>query len=278
MGQPKTKTPPAHEHGRRRHDERTITVMDEIEHIEKKELTPSEREVLDRDRERWKRIGSGAHLDEWLEFYPGLDIRRRLAMRLAHMNEPKGSAYNQYYGHMLRQMGVDTDDKRLMTTLTAVAWLGDNPERVTILREIREAMTPGQRSRLNSPIAARQRVEAELKARAQKAAAKQAPSSEPSASKEAPAASNEELSAKDRLAAAMQQIGTLIATIETKDREIRELKETIAGTVTLADLKRDPIILARRIVDNAPSSWATQVADSIPYEISRKARQAKAKK
>ena len=34
-----------------------------------------------------------------------------------------------------------------------------------VLRELREAMPPGQRSRLNSPITARQRVEAILQAR-----------------------------------------------------------------------------------------------------------------
>jgi hypothetical protein len=46
-----------------------------------------------------------------------------------------------------------------------VLWLGDAPERMQILHELREAMTPGQRSRLNSPITARQRVEAILLAR-----------------------------------------------------------------------------------------------------------------
>ena len=45
-----------------------------------------------------------------------------------------------------------------MSALTAVLWLGDDPERVRVLRELREAMTPGERSRLNSPISARQRV------------------------------------------------------------------------------------------------------------------------
>ena len=44
-------------------------------------------------------------------------------------------------------------------------WLGDDPERMKVLRDLRDAMSPGQRSRLNSPITARQRVEAILKAR-----------------------------------------------------------------------------------------------------------------
>jgi hypothetical protein len=46
-----------------------------------------------------------------------------------------------------------------------VQWLHDDAERLNILREIRETMTPGERSRLNSPISAKQRVLAVLKAR-----------------------------------------------------------------------------------------------------------------
>jgi hypothetical protein len=47
-----------------------------------------------------------------------------------------------------------------------VQWLHDDAERLNILREIRETMSPGERSRLNSPISAKQRVLAVLKARA----------------------------------------------------------------------------------------------------------------
>lgn len=65
---------------------------------------------------------------------------------------------------MLRLAGFDIRDKRLVTTLTAIAWLDDDLERMTILREILNAMTPGERSRLNFPISARQRVEHILKA------------------------------------------------------------------------------------------------------------------
>jgi hypothetical protein len=31
---------------------------------------------------------AGGHLDDWLSYYPGLAIRRRLAMRLAFVNRP----------------------------------------------------------------------------------------------------------------------------------------------------------------------------------------------
>jgi hypothetical protein len=65
--------------------------------------------------------------------------------------------------------GFYTDDEAkssaIKTTMTAVLWLYDEPERLAILREIRETMTQGERSRLNSPISARQRVEKILRAR-----------------------------------------------------------------------------------------------------------------
>jgi len=43
-----------------------------IDTIKQTDLTVSERQVLDDDRERWRRMGSGAHLDDWLAYGPGL--------------------------------------------------------------------------------------------------------------------------------------------------------------------------------------------------------------
>ena len=68
----------------------------------------------------------------------------------------------QAFAELMKADGLDTMDR---TSISAVLWLGDDPERLKVLRELREAMTPGQRSRLNSPITARQRVEAILQAR-----------------------------------------------------------------------------------------------------------------
>jgi hypothetical protein len=136
-----------------------------IDDIEQIELTPSERAVLAEDRERWKKMGAGAHLDEWLAYGPGLMIRRRLAMKLAYTNKPEGRGYTAAYGRLMLHDGMDWKDNTVKTSMTAVLWLHDDPERMSILREIRETMTPGERSRLNSPISARQRVENVLKAR-----------------------------------------------------------------------------------------------------------------
>ena len=68
-----TAGPPAREHGRHRHDDHRgrMTAMT-IDTIKQTDLTVSERQVLDDDRERWRRMGSGAHLDDWLAYGPGL--------------------------------------------------------------------------------------------------------------------------------------------------------------------------------------------------------------
>lgn len=134
-----------------------------VDTIKQTELTPSEREVLARDRERWLRMSGGGHLDDWLAYGDGLMIRRRLAMRLSYVNSPEGKGYARAFKELMKADGLDTMDK---TSISAVLWLHDDAERLNTLREIRESMTPGERSRLNSPISARQRVEKELKARA----------------------------------------------------------------------------------------------------------------
>ncbi len=162
----KTVTPPAGEHGRRLHndDRGRITAMT-IDDIEQSELTASERQVLAEDRARWKRMGAGAHLDEWLAYGPGLMIRRRLAMKICHTNRPEGRCYTAAFARLMLHDGLHWSDNRVKTSMTAVLWLHDAAEHMQVLREIREEMTPGERARLNSPISARQRVEKVLNAR-----------------------------------------------------------------------------------------------------------------
>jgi hypothetical protein len=129
------------------------------------ELTAEQRGVLALDRERWQRMGRGAHLDDWQAFAPGQLIRRAQAMVIAGTNEPKGRAYNKAIAALLERDGLGTMDR---PSLTAVLWLHANPEHLVILNEIISTMTEGERSRLNSPITARQRVQKVLKKRANK--------------------------------------------------------------------------------------------------------------
>jgi hypothetical protein len=133
----------------------------QIEDIKRTELTQSERDVLTDDRARWRKMSGGSHLDDWLAYYPGLSIRRRLAMRIAFVNKPEGKGYNTAFSQLMQADGLDSKDKMW----SHVLWLRDDPEHERVLRELREAMTPGERSRLNSPISARQRVEKVTKAR-----------------------------------------------------------------------------------------------------------------
>ena len=134
----------------------------QIEDIKNTELIQSERDVLKGDTERWKLMGSGSHLDDWLAYQPGLQIRRRLAMKMNHVNRPEGRGYARDFGALMKSDGLDHMDG---TSISALLWLGDDAERMQILRELRDAMNPGRRSRLNSPITARKLVDKVIKAR-----------------------------------------------------------------------------------------------------------------
>jgi hypothetical protein len=67
--------------------------------------------LLKADRERWKRMGESGHLYDWLDYHPGLSIRRRLAMRLAYTNRPEGKGCALAYNQLMRAGGFDTNDK-----------------------------------------------------------------------------------------------------------------------------------------------------------------------
>jgi hypothetical protein len=192
---------------------------------ERSNLNQSEQNVLAEDRERWKRMGAGAHLDEWLAYAPGFMLRRRMAMRMAHVNRPEGRGYAQAFAALMEADGLHTMEK---ASVTAVLWLNDELERLSILREIRDTMTVGERARLNSPITARQRVEKILKVR--KAAAE--------ARKEGREGEPEETLRTSPTARLKNQNVELT-------REIEHLKERLAAAEqrdgSLFDLRKDKI-------------------------------------
>jgi hypothetical protein len=127
-------------------------------------LTQSERGVLAQDKERWIRMGAGAHLDDWLAYGAGLLLRRRMGMHMANTNAPEGKNYASAFAALLKADGLDSMDKQ---SISAVLWLHSEPERMAALRQIRDGMKVGERARLNSPISARQRVDNFLKAKAE---------------------------------------------------------------------------------------------------------------
>ena len=132
-----------------------------IEAIENEMLSQEARDRLDKDARRWKRMGAGAHLDDWLDYGPGFQDMRRVSMSLAHTNRPEGKGYNKAFMEVREYHSMGTMDK---VAITHVLWLTDEhyPERLEELKKIRDVMTEGQRSRLGSPLAARQRVEKAL--------------------------------------------------------------------------------------------------------------------
>jgi len=193
--------------------------------------------VLKEDGKRWHRMGASGHLDDWLAYYPGLAIRRRLAMRLAFTNKPEGKGYAQAFAELMKADGLL--DPAVKTSFTAVLWLGDEPERSQILRQLREAMTPGQRSRLNSPITARQRVEAILLARQH---------------------------GVDEETVRASPVALLKEQLTARDREIARLKSELAkhSDGSLFDLRHDSADdIALAIVSNLSAPKAKTLADGI---------------
>ncbi len=223
-----------------------------VDTIEQTELTASQRGVLADDRERWSRMGRGAHLDDWLNFGPGLMIRRGLAMKLAHTNKPEGRGYSDAFKQLMEHDELDGMDK---TSISAVLWLHDEAGRLTILREIRETLPVGKRARLNSPISARQRVEQVLKART--------------------------LGTEESVR--VSPVSNLKRQVAEQDREIAQLKEQLesakARSGSLFDLKRDdPKDIGKVIPGTISESKFRKIVKAVEDEYAELKAKLRAKK
>jgi hypothetical protein len=131
------------------------------------ELPAELRLRLDRDAERAKLMFAGAHLQDWLDYEVSFQGIRTEAQRITFSNQPRGRAYNEMVGQLMKHYGFDHLDGG---SVTAVLWLTDQEPkyfdvarnqyvtRKEILDGILRALKPGPRSRLASPISARQRV------------------------------------------------------------------------------------------------------------------------
>lgn len=133
------------------------------------ELPPELRARLERDAIRASHMTSGGHLQDWLDYEVSLWGIRNEAMRAAFVNEPKGRGYNEAHGQLMQHYGLDKLDGGCVS---AVLWLTDPQPKIRdgerhltrkeILDAIVKGLTPGQRSRLASPISARQRVQKKI--------------------------------------------------------------------------------------------------------------------
>jgi hypothetical protein len=134
--------------------------------------------------------------------------------------------------------GLHTMDK---TSVSAILWLHDDPERMTTLRQIRDTMTVGARAQLNSPISARQRVEKLLKVReaGQEATVKTSPLARQTAMLAEQSREIEHL--KEQLSAAETRDGSLF---DLKRDSTDDIGDTIFRTVTAGRAEK----IARRIL------------------------------
>jgi hypothetical protein len=163
----------------------------------------------------------------------------------AIVNRPEGRCYVETFAALMKRDGMDTDDNSTKTAMTAVLWLHDDPERITALRELRDAMKPGERARLNSPISARQRVEKILKARAK----------------------GSDAEAKDKAS----PVARLKAQIAEKDREIAKLTARSDGS--LFDLRADDVkSIAEAIAANISENKASALASAITLAVKKRKR------
>jgi hypothetical protein len=124
-------------------------------------LESGQRKILAADRERWKHMGAGAHLSDWLAFLPGMLLRQEMALRIAGTNRREGKGYTGALSALMMRDGLydsTTVTQPAKESFGAVLWFGVKNHRMEILQEILRDMTPGQRARFNSPITARQRV------------------------------------------------------------------------------------------------------------------------
>jgi hypothetical protein len=133
----------------------------EIENAIQNDLTPEDRAVLERAREVYRDKARGRDLDDWL-FVLGKahNVRIKLARKLAGSPNRNGSIYNGYMHRIMEHDGVDTGDKKMMSSLTAVAWVCDeeHPERLERLAEARAQMSPGELATFTSPHTARKLI------------------------------------------------------------------------------------------------------------------------
>ena len=126
-------------------------------------LESEQREILAADRKRWKNMGAGGHLSDWMAFLPGLELRRAMAMKIAGTDKPEGKGYTGALAALMMRDGLydeTTTTQPAKECFSAVLWFSGPPHRRQILQEIMRDMTPGQLARFNSPITARQRVKA----------------------------------------------------------------------------------------------------------------------
>jgi hypothetical protein len=131
------------------------------------ELPDEDRTKLERANDLYHEKKTGRDLNDWLVIGDGHNVRIRFAQRLARTNERKGRQYTKYLNQLMTRDGINNNDTKQKSILTALAYLCDDahPERLTLLAEARAKMTAGELATLVSPHSARKHVKRLLDAR-----------------------------------------------------------------------------------------------------------------
>jgi hypothetical protein len=210
-------------------------------------LNPDEVTQLHRDAETWRKLGTGAHLDEMLSMGASLLRLKQLVVR--RVNTDRGRHYNMAFSNVAKHHFPDLP----MDWITAIIWLVDpaDPVRMETLNAIREAMTPGERARLNAPNTAQQRVRYKLR-EADEAQAAEA---------------GVPVEKKEKKASLTQQQQKEIARLEEENARLKRQAE--GGS--LFDLRHDSAVtIATTIVGNVTPSKAKLIATAITAALKKR--------
>ena len=99
-------------------------------------LESEQREILAADRRRWKHMGAGGHLSDWMAFLPGMELRRAMAMKIAGTNKPEGKGYTGALAALMMRDGLydeTTTTQPAKESFSAVLWFSEPPHRRQIL-------------------------------------------------------------------------------------------------------------------------------------------------
>lgn len=136
-------------------------------------LTADQKSIMESANTLAGRIFQGSHLDEWMSLGVPLATLRTEAMMAVHANQPKGTAYNEFFTSLIRRLMPNClDGSRVHPYVAAVLWLHEDDVRLSILADYRGKLDRNGHAHLNTPKAAQNAVmreQAKVRAAAQQA-------------------------------------------------------------------------------------------------------------
>jgi hypothetical protein len=231
--------------------------------------------------------GSGSvptrSVDEWADIIKRDlgDAIERIIRAGAHLIEAKHQLGRGYYGEMLKTIGLhERTAQRLIAiaesrVLTNPEYHSRLPVSMRTLAELAQLPAPELVGHIKDGTIHidMERSEAETLRKRTRPIPKIDKSATPAEADTGEKSSAPDPSKNQKLT--QQQVVTLINELASKEAEIAKLKETIEGTLTLADLKSHPRIAADKIVNSSGVSpnYAMELADHIVDAVKRKKRQ-----